>query len=423
MSTSSRPKARPQTKAAQVELPEVFESLFTPARSKVYFGGRGGAKSWTIARVLVLLAAQRTLRILCAREFQSSIADSVHRLLRDQIWDLGLDRQFQITEKAIRTTTGSEFLFKGLRKSIAEIKSTEGIDICWVEEAQSVSTESWEILIPTIRKPNSEIWVSFNPYEEADPTYQRFVRNPPPGAIVQKVGWQDNPWFPETLDKERRYLQSIDLEAYDHIWGGNPKTLTDAVIFGKRCSVEAFETPPDVDRFFYGADWGFAADPTALVRSFIKDECLFIDYEAFGFGVELDDLPALFEGGTASDGREYEGVPGVRDWPIKADGARPETISYLRRQGFNIEAAEKWPGSVEDGIAHLKAFRRIVIHERCRHMNEERRLYRYKVDAKTNEVLPVIIDKHNHGWDAERYGLDGYIQRRGGLGVWARLSA
>ena len=421
MSTSSRAKARPQTKAARVELPEVFASLFTPARNKVYFGGRGGAKSWTIARVLVLLAAQRTLRILCAREFQSSIADSVHKLLRDQIWSLGLDRQFSITEKAIRSTTGSEFLFKGLRKSIAEIKSTEGIDICWVEEAQSVSNESWEILIPTVRKPDSEIWISFNPYEQTDPTYQRFVVAPPPGTVVRKVGWEDNPWFPETLDKERRYLQSIDIEAYDHIWGGNPKTLTDAVIFGKRCSVEAFETPAYVDRFFYGADWGFAADPTALVRSFIQDECLFIDHEAFGFGVELDDLPQLFAGGTASDGREYEGIPGVRDWPIKADGARPETISYLRRQGFRIEAAEKWPGSVEDGIAHLKAFRRIVIHERCRHMSEERRLYRYKVDAKTNEVLPVIVDKHNHGWDAERYALDGYIQRRGGLGVWSKL--
>jgi phage terminase large subunit len=116
-------------------------------------------------------------------------------------------------------------------------------------------------------------------------------------------------------------------------------------------------------------------------------------------------------------------VPGVRDWPIKADAARPETISYMRRQGFHISAADKWDGCVEDGIAHLKGFRRIVIHERCKQMNDERRLYRYKVDAKTGEVLPVIVDKHNHGWDAIRYSLDGYIQRRGGLGVWSRLAS
>jgi phage terminase large subunit len=296
------------------------------------------------------------------------------------------------------------------RKSIAEIKSTEGIDICWVEEAQSVSKESWDILIPTIRKTGSEIWISFNPYEEADPTYQQFVVNPKPDSLVRKVGWEDNPWFPEALDKERLYLRSIDLEAYDHIYGGNPRTLTDAIIFAKRVTAERFEAPYGA-RFFFGADWGFGSDPTALVRSFIKDECLFIEYEAYGHGVEIDETPALFDS-----------APGARAWPIKADSARPETISYMRRRGFNISAAEKWDGCVEDGIAHLKGFRQIVIHERCRHMQDERRLYRYKVDPKTGEVLPIIVDKHNHLWDAVRYSLDGYIQRRGGMGVWAKLA-
>ena len=179
-----------------VELPEGFECLFTPARYKVLYGGRGGAKSWTIARALVLMAAERPLRILCAREFQSSIGDSVHRLLTDLIWDLGLQHCFTITEIALTSTAGSLFIFKGLRKSIQEIKSLEGIDICWVEEAQSVSNESWDILIPTIRKQRSEIWISFNPCEETDPTYQRFVLKPPPGAIVRKINWDDTPGFP-----------------------------------------------------------------------------------------------------------------------------------------------------------------------------------------------------------------------------------
>jgi phage terminase large subunit len=161
----------------------------------------------------------------------------------------------------------------------------------------------------------------------------------------------------------------------------------------------------------FGADWGFANDPTALVRSWMHDERLFIDFEAFGYKTEIDETPALFDR-----------VPGARIWPIKGDPARPETISYMRRQGFNITGAEKWEGCVEDGITHLKGFRQIVIHERCKHMQDERRLYRYKVDPKTQEVLPLIVDKHNHGWDSVRYSLDGYIQRRGVNSVWARLA-
>jgi len=415
---SQRFRPRPQ----RFKLPKRCSFLFRPFRYKVLYGGRGGAKSWSIARALVLLASSRKLRILCAREFQNSIGDSVHRLLVDQINELGLRNCFQVTDKSIRSTSGSEFLFKGLRKSIAEIKSTEGIDICWVEEAQSVSAHSWEILIPTIRKEGSEIWISFNPLEETDPTYQQFVINPPPNTCVVKIGWENNPWFPEVLNQERLHMQAIDLEAYDHIWGGHCKTITDAVIFGRRTAVETFDTPTEGIRFFYGADWGFANDPTALVRSFIKDDCLFIDHEAFGYKVEIDDTPALFAGGRGSDGREYPGVPGARDWPIKADAARPETISYMARQGFNVTGAAKWEGCVEDGVTHLKGFKRIVIHERCKHMQEERRLYRYKVDPRTGDVLPIIVDAFNHGWDAVRYSLDGYIQKRGVGGVWARLA-
>jgi phage terminase large subunit len=355
----------PTSGSLKVSFPEPFQGLWESSRYKVYYGGRGGAKSWAIARALILKSLERKMLILCTRELQTSIADSVHRLLTDQIGAMELGASFEIERNTIRSASGSEFRFKGLRHSIEEIKSTEGVDICWVEEAQSVSAHSWEILIPTIRKEGSEIWVSFNPGQEDDPTYRRFVLAPP---------------------------------------------LSDAVIFGKRVTVEPFEAPEGV-RWFHGADWGFANDPTALVRSFILDECLFIESEAFGYGVEIDETPQLFES-----------IPTSRDWPIKADASRPETISYMRRKGFNVEAAEKWPGSVEDGIAHLKGFKRIVIHPRCKRMQDERRLYSYKVDPKTDEILPIIVDKHNHGWDAVRYSLDGYIQRRGGLGVWARLA-
>lgn len=390
-----------------------FDALKERARYKVFYGGRGAMKSWSFARALLLFADRWSLRVLCAREFQSSIADSVHRLLSDQIELMGLAHRYDITQNSIRNiATGSEFIFKGIRHNVREIKSMEGIDICWVEEAQSVSTNSWEILTPTIRKDGSEIWISFNTGEETDPTYQRYVLKPPPGAIVRKVGWEDNPHFPATLDAERRHMLATDPEAYEHIWGGAPRTLSDAVIFRNRVAFESFDSPhPDENiRPFFGADWGFANDPTALIKSFIRDETLFVEHEAFGYGVEIDETAQLFDS-----------VPGARDWPIKADSSRPETISYMSRQGFRIDAAEKWQGSVEDGIAHLKGFKRIVVHERCKRIAQEFRLYSYKVDKVSGDVLPIIVDKHNHGIDALRYSLDGYIQRRGGLGVWAKL--
>ena len=216
-----------------------------PVRYRVLYGGRGGAKSWGIARRLILLAASKKIRVLCARESQTSMTDSVHRLLSDQIAELGLSPVFHITKTGIVSNTGSEFLFKGVRFNIQEIKSTEGVDICWVEEAQSVSEESWQVLTPTIRKEGSEIWISFNPLEESAPTYQRFVLNPPPSAIVCKVGWEHNPWFPAVLDAERRHMLEVDQEAYEHVWGGGCRTLSEATIFRNRVAFETFETPPD----------------------------------------------------------------------------------------------------------------------------------------------------------------------------------
>ena len=395
-----------------IDFPEKLQCLFRPARYKVFYGGRGGAKSWGIARALVLIAASSKKRILCAREVQNTMRDSVHRLLKDQIEALGLLPWFTITENSIRSSAGSEFIFKGLRFDVQGVKSTEGIDICWVEEAQTVSQTSWDVLIPTVRSDDSEVWISFNPHEDGDPTYQRFVANPPPDAVVVEINYDDNPWFPGVLRREMEYCRSVDFDAYMHIWRGRPRKISQAAIFADKVLVEAF--PDDLweqaDRLFYGADFGFATDPSTLIRFFILGRKLHISHEAYGVGVELDHMPEF-----------YDGVPGAREWPIMADCARPETISYIRRQGFNIEAAEKWPGCVEDGIAHIRGFEQIVIHERCKHMIDEANMYSYKVDAKTNQVLPVVVDKHNHCWDAVRYGLDGYIQRRGNLDTWKRL--
>lgn len=388
------------TQTIDIKLPPKFKGLFKPGRYKIYYGGRGGAKSHSIATALIARAHSEPLRILCTREFQSSIADSVHRLLADKINALELSQWFNVTRAEITSRAGSQFIFKGLRHSIQEIKSTEGIDIVWVEEAQVISENSWEVLIPTIRKQNSEIWISFNPDEANDPTYQRFVRLTPPDSTIEKVGWEDNPYFPDVLDVERRYMLEIDPEAYEHVWGGHCRTISDAVIFRGRVSVETFEEPAGDTRFYYGLDFGFSQSPTAFVRCWIQDDCLYVSHEAWGIGVELDDTPNLLDT-----------VPGARTWPIKADSARPETISHLKRRGFDVSAAEKWPGSVEDGLAVLKGFRKIIIHERCKHTAEEFRLYSYKTDRQTNEILPIIIKRWDNFPDALRYSLVGLIRR------------
>lgn len=394
------PKKTKQAQA-QIKFPRAFQGLFVPARYKVYYGGRGGAKSWAVAGALPIKGMQKKIRVLCAREFQTSIADSVHKLLGERIKAMGLSSFYEVQNTRIIGANGTEFIFKGLRHNIQEIKSTEGIDICWVEEGQSVSEESWSVLIPTIRENNSEIWVTFNPIDDTDPTYQRFVVNPPPNSIIRKVSWRDNPWFPDVLRQEMEYLKRVDFDAYMHVWEGETKSISDAVIFRGKVEVRAFETPEDIQRFYFGADWGFAQDPTVLVRAFIVDNTLFVDHEAYGIGVDIDKTPDLFDK-----------VPEARRWAIYADCARPETISYMKRKGFNICGATKWGGSVEDGIAFLRSFEKIVVHERCKHTAEEFRLYKYKVDQKTGDVLPIIVDANNHTIDSLRYALSKLIRNK-----------
>ena len=228
---------------ALADFPEKLSVLFEPeySRYRVLFGGRGGAKSWGIARALLIKAARKTTRVLCAREFQTSIKDSVHKLLSDQIIALGMQGFYEVTQNAIRGKNGSEFAFVGLKNNIANVKSYEGVDIAWVEEANTTSKLSWSTLIPTIRKEGSEIWVSFNPELETDETYQRFVISPPEGSIVQKINWSDNPWFPETLRIEKDNLFVRDREAYNTVWEGMCRQTVDGAIFAKEMQQAEFD--------------------------------------------------------------------------------------------------------------------------------------------------------------------------------------
>ncbi|MBN9219545.1 MAG: PBSX family phage terminase large subunit [Mesorhizobium sp.] len=216
----------------QVELPEKFAGLFEPHRFKVFYGGRDGAKSWSFADALVHLGARKPLRIVCAREFQNSIEESVHHLLASRIDHYKLP--YTVEKYRIYNALGTEFIFKGLSKQdAAAIKSLEGADIVWVEEAQNVSEASWKNLTPTVRKEGSEIWVSFNPDVEDAPTYQRFVVNPPPGALVVKVNFSDNPWRSKALDAEREHMRLTDPVAYDNVWEGNCRSFAEGAFFQK----------------------------------------------------------------------------------------------------------------------------------------------------------------------------------------------
>jgi len=408
-----------------VELPKKLQFLFKPARYKVSYGGRGSAKSWSVARALLVMATQKPIRILCTREIQRTIKDSVHKLLSDQIREMGFSGYFDIQRDTIRCiTTGAEFIFGGLRADVEQIKSLEGVDVAWVEEAQKVSENSWKVLAPTIRKEDSEIWVTFNPDLETDPTAKRFIFHPPPGAIIQEVNWQDNPWFPETLRKEMEYDYRVDPDAAANTWGGKFRKASNAQIFRGKYTVESFE--PNLEFWngpYFGADWGFSQDPTVLLKLWIFQQKLYIEYEAYGVGVELNEIPELFLSvpGWWKEVKDERGRPAgweaLRNVVIRGDSSRPETISHCNNLGVPCVAAEKWSGSVEDGIAYLRHFEQIVIHPRCKHTEEEARLYSYKVDRITGDILPIIVDAHNHCWDAARYALEPAIRQESELVV------
>jgi phage terminase large subunit len=383
------------------DIPESFQYLLEPMRYKSAYGGRGRGASWSFARVLATKASFEKKRILCTREYQNSIRDSVYKVLTDQIEQLSLMPYYNINKTEISSKVGSEFIFKGLQHPL-EIKSIEGIDVVWLEEAQNVSEDSWKFLIPTIRKEGSEIWMSWNTGSEDDPTYVRFVTNKPEDCISKLLSYKDNPYFPETLRKEMEYCKRVDYDAYLHIWEGKPEKLSHALVFKGKFAVEDFETPYGA-RFYYGADWGFANDPIALIRCFIVGNDLFIDQEACGVGVEFEEIPQLFDS-----------VPGVREYEIPADSSRPETISYVKRQGFLVKSCRKSAttkaGFVKDGISFLRKFEKIHIHTRCKHVQDEFEHYSYKIDKKTGEVLPILLDSFNHCIDALRYSLEDLIQ-------------
>ena len=390
----------------KLRLPPKLKPVFLgPARYRGAYGGRGSGKSYSFAKMLAARGFMEPMRILCARELQNSLKDSSMSEIIDAIesepW---LAQHYEYGESYIRGKNGTEFIFRGLRHNSREIKSMAKIKLCWVEEAEAVSEQSWQTLIPTIREPDSEIWATWNPESQDSATNKRFILDPPDNAKIIKLNWMDNPWFPEVLEQERQSDLRRDPDYYAHIWEGDTITRTDAQVFAGKWRVDDFDPGKGWDGPYFGLDFGFAQDPTAAIKCWTHNDCLYIEAEAGRAKMELDETAA--EIATT--------IPDIAAHTIRADNARPESISYLKRHGLqNIVSVKKWPGSVEDGVQFIKSFREIILHPRCTSTAQEFRLYSYKVDRNSGDIIPTIMDAYNHYIDALRYALAPMIQNKG----------
>ena len=386
-----------------IQLPKALEYLVQPHRYKVAYGGRGGSKSWAFARALLYQAWLDPLRVLCARELQNSIKDSVHKLLSDQIHELDLDDFYDIQQTSIKGRNGSEFSFEGLRHNVNKIKSYEGVDRCWVEEAQTVSKASWEVLIPTIRRDNSEIWVSFNPELDTDETYERFVLHPPPSAIVKKVNWSDNPWFPQVLRDEMELLKGRDPDAYLNIWEGNCRTTLDGAIYanelreateeGRICHVAVNERLP-VYTFW---DLGFS-DCTSI---WFAQKAGF-DYHIIDFYQNrLQRLPHylamlqnkgyIYAQHTLPHDAEHESL------------AAPSIKKQMTDIGHKVEIVERIKDKKLGINATRTLFNRLYFDEaKCKDGLQALRHYRYDIDEHGQWSKEPRHDEHSHAADALR---------------------
>jgi phage terminase large subunit len=374
------------------------------------------------------------MRVLCARELMNSLSESVHHLLEAKIEALGLYDFFDITNNSIFCITrGSEIIFKGLYQNASGLKSLESIKLCWLEQAEAVSKDSLEILKPTIRDEGSEIWMTLNPDNPEAPA-QEYADGKKADTLRDHFTYLDNPWWNSVLEGERLDMQRTDPDAYAHTYLGECRFASEACVFAGKYVIEAFIPDPtlkptydptkdklaalgrheDAERIarhesettwqgpFQGIDFGFSKDPSVLIRCWIFQRVLYIEWEAYAVGCDIDKTPALFDR-----------VPSARNYVSRADCARPETISHLQRHGYpRVRAAKKWTNCGRDGVAFMRSFEKIQIHPRCTHTAAEFRLFSYKVNKLSGDPLPDLEAKNDHTIDAIRYALEGPIQQR-----------
>lgn len=390
-----------------IQLPRWAVPLEEPSRLKGAKGGRAGGKSWYFAeRVVERMVTDPEARIVSIREVQKSLKYSAKTLIENTIRKFNVEHLFTIREREIRRRggRGGICIFEGMQAATEDsIKSLEGFDIAWIEEAQRISERSLKLLIPTIRADGSELWFSWNPDQPEDPIENLLRAGARDDAIVVEVNYTDNPWCPQTMIDEANHMKRVDPEGYEHIWRGQFDQRSEAQVFAGKFIVDEFEPQPRWDGPYYGGDWGFANDPTVAVKVWVDSvaNTLYVEYGAGGVGIDMDDIK-----------REvFDKVPGMSESLTRSDCARPETISYLNKNhGLNVIAAPKWSGSVKDGIAHMRKYDRIVIHERCKNVRDEFRHYRYKTDRLTGDVRSEIFPANDHYIDAIRYALSPLIK-------------
>lgn len=389
----------------RIEIPQKLLPLFQPKRYKVIHGGRGSAKSWSVARALVSIGATKPIRVLCARETQKSIQESVHRLLKDQIESLGLDQFYTIQENKILGTNGTEFTFAGIRQQgVFNLKSYEGTDICWVEEAQVVTKKSWDVLIPTIRKPGSEIWVTFNPELDTDETFSRFVVRPPEESIVIQMNWQDNPWFPPELDKERRQWLDRDPVGYLTTWEGKCRPAVEGAIYANE--IEATQREGRIRAVPYDPqlkvhtvwDLGWNDSMSIICVQRVASEVRVIDYIEDSHRT-IDSYVMQLQERKWNWGTDY----------IPHDGAHRDfksgksTQELLQTLGRNVQVLAR--GNPEEGIrlARMIFPRTYFDADRCTELVNHLKRYRRQINQITQEAGAPLHDEHSHAADAFRY--------------------
>lgn len=385
-----------------IDTPRIFAPLLAGGRYLGIEGGRGSGKSHFFAELMIEEHISEKQDSVCLREVQKSLEFSVKKLLESKIESMNAGAYFDVQDARIKAPHGGVIIFQGMQNHTAEsIKSLEGFHRAWVEEAQTLSQNSLDLLRPTMRDPRSQIWFSWNPKHASDPVDQFFHGGEQyPGSIVVKANYYDNPRFPDVLRDEMEYDKRRDPDKYAHIWLGGYQQSSNARVF-KNWRIEEFERPDGIVHRL-GADWGFSVDPSVLIRCDIEGNRLYIDYEAYMVGCEIVNLPELFMS-----------VPEAEKWPITADSARPETISHMRKNGFpKIMPAIKGAKSLEEGVEFLKSFD-IIVHPRCKHLIDELTLYKYKEDPLTGQIMPILEDKDNHVIDALRYACEG--ARRAGV--------
>lgn len=385
-----------------IKTPEVFEPLLNPeARYLGAHGGRGSGKSHFFGDLWLEENVVDKLDFVCLRETLKSLEFSVKKLLESKITQYNAGAYFEVQDRRILSKRGGVTIFEGMQNHTSDsIKSLEGFDRSWFEEAQNASEKSLRLLRPTIRKQSSQLWFSWNPDLPTDPI-ETLLRGEsrPKGTVVVEANFKDNPYFPKVLRDEMEYDRSRDPDKYAHVWMGGYRGNTEARVF-RNWKIEEFDSPSGAT-YRLGADWGFSVDPSVLVRCYLDGRTMYVDHEAYMVGCEIDRLPDLFRS-----------VPESEKWFITADSARPETISYMQKHGFpRINAAIKGAKSLEEGVEFLKTFD-IVVHPRCTHTIDELMNYSYKVDELTGKPLPVLSDKHNHVIDSLRYACEG-VRRAG----------